>query len=234
MRSRSPKPAIQLRSVAGRYRIDNAHRPGRHRMRWGKRSPDTQSGGPESPPLAGLSAEDLDSRIYQLEGILFIAREPISSRKLSEMAGLADGTEARTLIRYLNERYDQQQRAIRLEQVAGGYQLMTRPEYASWLRTMNHIPAAIRLSQPALETLAVVAYQQPVMRVEVEAIRGVACGEVLRHLMERGLVRIAGRGEELGRPYLYGTTKDFLEAFGMADIEEMPPMDRRQPLSPSA
>ena len=150
------------------------------------------------------------------------------------MAGLADGTEARTLIRYLNERYDQQQRAIRLEQVAGGYQLMTRPEYASWLRTMNHIPAAIRLSQPALETLAVVAYQQPVMRVEVEAIRGVACGEVLRHLMERGLVRIAGRGEELGRPYLYGTTKDFLEAFGMADIEDMPPMDRRQPLSPSA
>ena len=233
MRSRSPNPAIQLRSVAGRYRMDNAHRAGRHNKRWRQRGPETRPGEPV-PLLASLSSEDLDSRIYQLEGILFIARGPISSRKLSEMAGLADGTEARTLIRYLNERYDQQQRAIRLERVAGGYQLMTRPEYASWLRSMNHIPAAIRLSQPALETLAVVAYQQPAMRVEVEAIRGVACGEVLRHLMERGLVRIAGRGEELGRPYLYGTTKSFLEAFGMADIEDMPPMDRRSPLSPSA
>jgi segregation and condensation protein B len=185
-------------------------------------------------PLAGISTEDLDRRIYQLEGILFIAREPISSRKLSEMAELADGTEARTLIRYLNERYDQQQRAFRLERVAGGYQLMTRPEFTSWLQSMNHVPAAVRLSQPSMETLAVVAYQQPVLRVEVEAIRGVACGEVLRHLMEQGLVRITGRSEELGRPYLYGTTREFLLTFGMADIEEIPPMDRRHALSPSA
>ena len=185
-------------------------------------------------PLVNLSSEDLDNRIYQLEGILFIAREPVSSRKLSELAGLADGTEARTLIRYLNERYEQQQRAIRIEQVAGGYQLMTRPVFAQWLRSMNHIPAAIRLSQPAMETLAVVAYQQPVMRVEVEAIRGVACGEVLRHLMERDLVRITGRSEELGRPYLYGTTRKFLEVFGMADIEELQPIERIVQLSPSA
>ena len=233
MRSRSHKPAIQLRSVAGRYRIDSAHRPARRRPRW-------LTGGTSAPvdpspllPLAGMATEDLDRRIYQLEGILFIAREPISSRKLSEMADLADGTEARTLIRYLNERYDQQQRAFRLERVAGGYQLMTRPDFTSWLRSMNHVPAAIRLSQPAMETLAVVVYQQPVLRVEVEAIRGVACGEVLRHLMEQGLVRITGRSEELGRPYLYGTTRDFLEAFGMADIEEIPPMDRRHALSPS-
>tara|TARA_B100000809_G_scaffold262937_1_gene315025 strand:+ start:3568 stop:4131 length:564 start_codon:yes stop_codon:yes gene_type:complete len=184
--------------------------------------------------LVGLAPEDLDQRLYQLEGILFIAREPISSRKLSELAGLADGTEARTLIRYLNEKYEQQQRAIRIERLAGGFQLMTRPVFAQWLRSMNHVPAVIRLSQPAMETLAVVAYQQPVMRVEVEAIRGVACGEVLRHLMERDLVRIAGRSEELGRPYLYGTTRKFLETFGMAEIEEILPIDHIAQLSPSA
>jgi segregation and condensation protein B len=232
MRNRSQTPAIQLRSVARRYRIDCVHGP-RRRFRGllRARGADLSSA---AVHLVGLSPEDLDSRIYQLEGILFIAREPVSSRKLSELAGLADGTEARTLIRYLNERYEQQQRAIRIEQVGGGYQLMTRPVFAQWLRSINHVPAAIRLSQPAMETLAVVAYQQPVMRVEVEAIRGVACGEVLRHLMERDLVRIAGRSEELGRPYLYGTTRKFLEAFGMADIEDIQPIDRIAILSPSA
>jgi segregation and condensation protein B len=168
-----------------------------------------------------FSGEDLDGRISQLEGILFLARESISSRRLSELAGLVDGTEARTLIRYLNERYEQDQRAIHVEHVAGGYRLMTRPVFVQWLRLINHVPAATRLSQPAMETLAVVAYQQPVLRVEVEAIRGVACGEILRQLMERDLVRIAGRSEELGRPYLYGTTRVFLEVFGLPEVESL-------------
>ena len=232
MRNRSQTPAIQLRSVARRYRMDRAHGPCRRPRR--KPGMPGAASSSSAAPLVNLSSEDLDNRIYQLEGILFIAREPVSSRKLSELAGLADGTEARTLIRYLNERYEQQQRAIRIEQVAGGYQLMTRPVFAQWLRSMNHIPTVIRLSQPAMETLAVVAYQQPVMRVEVEAIRGVACGEVLRHLMERDLVRITGRSEELGRPYLYGTARKFLEVFGMADIEELQPIERIVQLSPSA
>jgi segregation and condensation protein B len=232
MRSRSQTPAIQLHSVARRYRIDLVHAP-RRRYRSLQGVPGATLSSPVLS-LVGLSPEVLDRRLYQLEGILFIAREPISSRKLSELAGLADGTEARTLIRYLNEKYEQQQRAIRIEQLAGGFQLMTRPVFAQWLRSMNHVPAVIRLSQPAMETLAVVAYQQLVMRVEVEAIRGVACGEVLRHLMERDLVRIAGRSEELGRPYLYGTTRKFLETFGMAEIEEIPSIDRIAQLSPSA
>ncbi len=233
MRRRPQLPAIQLQSVARRYRIDCVHAP---RRRYRKSLRGTPGSTLSSPVLSlvGLAPEDLDRRLYQLEGILFIAREPISSRKLSELAGLADGTEARTLIRYLNEKYEQQQRAIRIERLAGGFQLMTRPVFAQWLRSMNHVPAVIRLSQPAMETLAVVAYQQPAMRVEVEAIRGVACGEVLRHLMERDLVRIAGRSEELGRPYLYGTTRKFLETFGMAEIEEISPIDHIAQLSPSA
>ena len=221
MRTRSPKPAIQLRSVAHRYRFDSRHGSRQHSPHGWLRVPGTSSSLDTAIHLESLSGEDFDGRISQLEGILFLAREPISSRRLSELAGLVDGTEARTLIRYLNERYEQDQRAIHVEHVAGGYRLMTRPVFAQWLRLINHVPAATRLSQPAMETLAVVAYQQPVLRVEVEAIRGVACGEILRQLMERDLVRIAGRSEELGRPYLYGTTRVFLEVFGLPEVESL-------------
>ena len=98
-----------------------------------------------------------------------------------------------------------------MEEIAGGFQLLTRSGFASWLRRLGHVPAEIRLSAPALETLAVIAYRQPVLRADIEAIRGVNCGEMLRQLMERDLVRICGRGDELGRPYQYGTTKRFLQ-----------------------
>lgn len=190
-----------------------------------------------TPPFATESAENpavvdrvvshelpagASERMVRLEGVLFIAREPLTSRKLSELADLADGTEARTLIRHLNAGYDRQGRAVRVEQVAGGYQLMTRASVGRWVRRLNHVPPAIRLSQPALETLAVVAYRQPVLRAEVESVRGVACGEVLRQLMERSLVRIMGRSEDLGRPYLYGTTAGFLSAFGLSSLELLP------------
>jgi segregation and condensation protein B len=163
-----------------------------------------------------------DSDLSRLEAILFIAREPLNTRKLSRFANLADGTRARTLIRQLNERYDASGRAFRVQQVAGGYQLMTRHKVAPWLRRLAHVPAETRLSAPALETLAVIAYRQPVPRADIEAIRGVNCGEILRQLMDRDLVRIGGRGEELGRPYLYATTKRFLEIFGLNQIDELP------------
>lgn len=163
-----------------------------------------------------------DHRLRRLEAVLFLSREPLTSRKLSQFANLADATEARTLIRRLNELYDAGGRAFRVEKIAGGYQLFSRPQFANWVRRLEHVPSETRLSAPALETLAVIAYRQPVLRADIEAIRGVSCGEILRQLMERDLVRIGGRSEELGRPYLYATTKHFLRTFGVQTLDQLP------------
>jgi segregation and condensation protein B len=162
------------------------------------------------------------ARLSRLEAVLFLARTPLALRKLAQLANLTDGTEARTLIRTLQERYDNRGCAFQVAQVAGGYQLLSRREFAPWLRPQGSGEREIRLSPPALETLAVVAYRQPVLRAEVEAIRGVACGEILRQLMDRDLLRIAGRSEELGRPLRYGTTKRFLEVFGLSNLDQLP------------
>ncbi len=163
-----------------------------------------------------------DHRLQRLESVLFLAREPLTTRKLSQYANLADGTEARTLIGRLNELYDRDGRSFRVERVAGGYQLLTRSHFATWVRRLQHVPRETRLSAPALETLSVVAYRQPVLRADIEAIRGVNCGEILRQLMERDLVRIGGRSDELGRPYLYTTTRRFLQMFGLDSLECLP------------
>jgi segregation and condensation protein B len=135
---------------------------------------------------------------------------------------LADGTEARTLVRTLNRLYDGEACSFRVVEVAGGFQLLSRGKFSPWLRRLQAAPGEVRLSAPALETLAVVAYRQPVLRADIEAIRGVQCGEILRQLMERGLVRIVGKSEELGRPFLYGTTRLFLQVFGLRDLDALP------------
>jgi len=153
---------------------------------------------------------------------LFLAGEPLSLRKLAQSANLTDATEARTLLGQLRRLYNERGSAFQVEQVAGGYQLLTRPKFAPWLRPQAPTEREIRLSAPALETLAVVAYRQPVLRAEVEAVRGVACGEILRQLMDRDLLRIVGRSEELGRPLRYGTTKRFLEVFGLCNLNQLP------------
>ena len=163
-----------------------------------------------------------DPRLAYLEAVLFLSRQPLPSRRLANLAKLTDGTEARTLIKTLNQSYDEIGRAFRVEEVAGGFQLRTRSQIAPWLRRMVTSPVVQRMSGPAMETLAVVAYRQPVMRAAIENIRGVQCGEILRQLMERGMVRIAGRADELGRPFLYGTTRNFLEVFGLRSLDELP------------
>jgi segregation and condensation protein B len=162
------------------------------------------------------------ARVSRLEAILFLAREPLTLRKMAQLANLTDGTEARTLLQSLRERYDKRGCAFQVAQVAGGYQLLSRREFAPWLRPQAPMEREIRLTSPALETLAVVAYRQPALRAEVEAIRGVTCGEILRQLMDRDLLRIVGRSEELGRPLRYGTTKRFLEVFGLCNLDQLP------------
>ncbi len=171
---------------------------------------------------AEITPEDKQRRI---EAVLFLSREAVSSRKLAKLAGLADATEARTLIRQLNQQYEEKGRVFRIEEVAGGMTMLTRPQFAPWLRRLAHLPRVTKLSQSAMETLAVVAYRQPVLRADVEAIRGVGCSEVLKQLMESELVRISGRSEELGRPYLYGTTNRFLQIFGLRSADRLPRAD---------
>lgn len=178
-----------------------------------------------SGPARKQLSDDPEDRIQlrrRAEAVLLFTRGPLPLRKLAQLAGLADATEARTLLRQLNELYDRTGSALRVEEIAGGYQLLTRPALAPWLRRFASAPPSVRLSSPAMETLAIVAYRQPVLRANIEAIRGVACGEILRQLMQRDLVRICGRSEELGRPYLYGTTKHFLQTFGLKDVSALP------------
>jgi segregation and condensation protein B len=177
---------------------------------------------------SGLDAH----RLARLEAVLFLAKEPLASRKLAQVAGLADGTQARTLVGRLRQRYDRRHSALEVVEVAGGFQLLTRGKFANWLRRLHPGQAELRLSAPALETLAVVAYRQPVLRAQIEAIRGVQCGEILRQLMDRDLVRIAGRSDELGRPFLYGTTKHFLSLFGMRDLDELPRAESLRTVGP--
>lgn len=200
----------------------------------GCRQPWPQGGGSAggfllcAPPRENHSAKTpaaRDARLKRLEAVLFLSREPHNTRKLAQFARLADGTEARTLLRALNRLYDEEGRAFRIEEVAGGYQLLTRRKFAGWLRRLAYVPSEVRLSGPSLETLAVIAYRQPVLRADIEAIRGVNCGEILRLLMERDLVRIGGRSEEIGRPYLYTTTKRFLQLFGLTTLEDLPPTE---------
>lgn len=167
---------------------------------------------------------DEASRMRRLEAVLFMSRKPLNSRKISQLAELEDGTQARTMIAQLNKRYDQQQRSFQVKKVAGGYQMRTRPHFADWIRRQEHVPKpnTNRLSPPALETLTVVAYRQPIIKADIEAIRGVNCGEMLRQLLEKSLVKITGRSEQLGRPFLYATTKDFLTEFGFNSLATLP------------
>jgi segregation and condensation protein B len=153
---------------------------------------------------------------------MFVSREPLSARRLSALAELEDPTEARTIARGLNEEYDREGYAFRIEEVAGGMQLLTRPQFSGWLRRLDLVPGETILSPSMLETLAIIAYRQPIPRAEIEAIRGVGSDEALRQLMQRNLIRIEGRSDELGRAYLYGTTRHFLQLFGLQSLDFLP------------
>lgn len=182
----------------------------------------TQREGPESPSRTPYAR---DGKLARLEAALLMADEPLPARRLADVAGLGDTAEAREYIQRLQNLYEADGSAFQVEEIAGGYQLLTRPKYHPWLARLKRTGHELRLSSSALETLAVIAYKQPIMRAEVEKVRGVACGEVIRQLMEKGLVRIAGRHDSLGRPQLYGTTKRFLQAFGLNALADLPEVE---------
>jgi segregation and condensation protein B len=162
------------------------------------------------------------AKIARLEAVLLVADVPLSPRRLAQLATLADATEARTLINRLNAAFEQAGTPFRVERVAAGYRLFTLPQFVYWLAKLHHREAELKLSPPSMETLTIIAYRQPITRADIEAIRGVQCSEMIKQLMERGLVRIGGEDESLGRPFLYETTRRFLEIFGLRELEELP------------
>lgn len=184
------------------------------------------------PDDASESSIDDAALEKSIEALILSTDRPLSEARLGELLDLSGKGAAKTIraaVDRLNDVYDQSGRAFRLERLAGGWQLMTRAEHGPLLAKLHGERQSTRLSQAALETLAIIAYRQPIMRAEIEAIRGVACGEVLRGLLERRLVRIAGRAEELGRPMLYGTTSEFLKVFGLAGLDDLPPVQGADP-----
>jgi segregation and condensation protein B len=174
---------------------------------------------------------DRESRKRIVEALVLGAPEPVSAQKIADVVPGLEADEARALVAELGREYEEQGRAFEIWEVAGGYQLRTRPEYASYLRLL-HRERPLRLSRAALETLALVAYRQPVTRAEIEAVRGVEVDAVIRSLLERQLVRIAGHREVPGRPMLYATTKRFLEVFGLGRLEDLPTLREMEELLP--
>lgn len=165
-----------------------------------------------------------------LEALLLSTHHPLTSARLAELLELPSTRPLRKAIGDLNEQYAAGHRSFRIEQVAGGYQILTLPEFGDVIRRLHQKDADAKLTKAALETLAIIAYKQPILRADIEAIRGVACGETIRSLMEKHLVKIAGRAEEPGRPILYGTTKRFLELFGLNSLKDLPqPEDPNKP-----
>jgi segregation and condensation protein B len=174
-----------------------------------------------SADLCPPSSDDSPTMESVIEAVLFATDEPLPESKL---AGIVEttGKQIRDSVENLNAKYQANGNAFRIEQIAGGYQMLTQPIYNSWLKKMLKVRSDNKLSPAAMETLAIIAYKQPIIRADIEAIRGVAVGEVIRSLMYKGLVKIAGRAEILGRPMLYGTTKKFLEIFGLNSVKDLP------------
>jgi len=159
-----------------------------------------------------------------VEAVLFASDEPLSEARLANIVETSV-KQVRQCIENLNSKYRANNSAFRIEQIAGGYQMLTLSPYNYWLKKLLRARSDDKLSPAALETLAIIAYKQPVMRADIEAIRGVAVGEVIRTLCYKGLVKIVGRAEVLGRPMLYGTTKKFLEIFGMNTLKDLPKIE---------
>ncbi|MEK9500497.1 SMC-Scp complex subunit ScpB [Gemmatimonadota bacterium DH-20] len=157
-----------------------------------------------------------------VEAILFASDAPLKADEIARADEQLDEDRVEEALDALRRHYDESERSFQVVEVAEGFQLLTRPDFAPYLERFDTVPRPSRLSGPALETLAIVAYRQPIGRVEVEYIRGVSSSGVIRSIQDRGLIEVVGRGEGLGRPLLYGTTSRFLEHFGFSTLDELP------------
>ena len=156
-----------------------------------------------------------------IESLLFVAQEPLTVDRIKNVLVQAESREIRNAIAEISAEYETRRGGFFLDEVAGGYQIRTRPEYTQWIKKLIR-PKPLRLSKAALETLVIIAYKQPIIRSDIEHLRGVDCGGVLRALLERNLIRVLGRREIAGRPLIYATTRRFLEVFDLKNLKDLP------------
>lgn len=181
----------------------------------------------EAAPVTNSAAEQtIAERELRgiIESLLFVSPEPLSVQRLVAIMGDVTKADVAQALRGLGEELEQEGRGVRLVEIAGGFRLVTKQEYATWIKRLDKTKSAAKLSRSALESLAIIAYKQPIVKSEIEEIRGVETSGVVRTLLERKLVRIVGRKEVPGRPIMYGTTKFFLEHFGLNDLTQLPPL----------
>ena len=167
-----------------------------------------------------------------IESLIFVADEPLSMKQLEAVLGNIPRSQISAIVKQLIAEYETKRCGFVLQEVAGGYQFRTRPEYKEWIVKLKQ-SAPAKLSRAALETLAIIAYKQPVLRTDVEHLRGVECGGVLKTLLERDLIKVLGRKDLPGRPMLYGTTRRFLEFFGLKDLSCLPSLEEMEQLEAS-
>jgi segregation and condensation protein B len=171
----------------------------------------------------GASVQPVSEQlIVVIEAIVFASPEPITLKAILKLLDAEPKEHVQAAIAELKRRYDDRPGGLQIVEVANGYQIVTRPELHEWVRRMFHERTTQRLSVPALETLAVIAYKQPITAAEITEIRGVNTSGVIGTLLERGLVKISGRRQVVGRPFLYSTTRDFLDRFGLRDLNDLP------------
>lgn len=186
------------------------------------------------PPLFNSKRTPLDTSELKaiVESLLFVADMPLRPERIAEAIEIDRGQVVQ-ILRQLEAEYRQQRRGFVLEEVAGGFQFRTRAEYVEWVRRLNK-SRPFRFSRAALETLAIVAYRQPITRAEIEYLRGVDSGGVIKTLLDRHLLRILGKKDIAGRPMIYGTTREFLELFGLRDLAALPTLKEFSELTPEA
>lgn len=160
-----------------------------------------------------------------VECLLFASPQPLELKRLGEIIGGVDTHTIRMIINQLQEEYEKEGRGIQIVEIAGGYRINTRREYASWVKRLFNTKLHFRLSRSALETLSIIAYKQPIMRVEIESIRGVNVEWALHSLLEKNLIKVVGHSDRIGHPLQYGTTDEFMVYFGLKNLNELPKRD---------
>lgn len=177
--------------------------------------------GDYKPNVSDVVGYRTDS-LAELEALLFLADEPLITKKIASVLGCKNSSEVRSLLKELQKKYKIENNSFHIEEVAGGFQLLSKAEFHPWLARVNARNVEVQVSSAMKETLAIAAYRQPITRADIEHIRGVNSSEVIRSLVEKNLLRIVGRDVTLGRPVLYGTTKKFLQIYGLKSLKDLP------------
>ncbi len=205
-------PANEPPILPGANAAEDSPAPGAAEVSGGRGAPAAEAG-------AALPDGELDRIV---EALLFSTADALTPARIGEAAGGASPRCVQASIERLRAHYAATLRAFDIHEIAGGYRLYSRPEFQEHVSRLERARAPEKLSAAALETLAIIAYRQPLVRAEIDAIRGVQCGPVLRSLIDRKLIRVVGRSDQPGRPLLYGTTKRFLDHFGLASVKDLP------------